>query len=296
MVIAGCSKPDANEPGTPSQPKPTPPTPVSDYVNFADAKFKAYVVGLYDVDKDGEISADEAKKVTSIDCKSLGISSLSGIRCFAELTSLNCSGNNLTTLVLSSKKATKGSVSEGDCSKLVFIDCSNNDISSITIDGCPELATLNCSDNQLSSLDVSNNQNLSTLDCTGNENLSEVIVSEDQTIENVSKDEGTVIKPEGVAVESVVLDKTSVELTEGDKVTLTATVKPDNASNKKVSWSSSDETIATVKDGVVSAISKGTAIITVKTDDGGKTASCDVIIKEKSSLEDPDEGDTYEWD
>ena len=79
--------------------------------------------------------------------------------------------------------------------------------------------------------------------------------------------------------ESITLDRPSAELTEGDVITLTAMVSPDNATNKDVSWSSSDESVATVSDGVVTALKPGVAVITVTTVDGGKTASCDVTVK-----------------
>lgn len=82
-------------------------------------------------------------------------------------------------------------------------------------------------------------------------------------------------------VESVSLDKTSLELTEGDEATLTATIKPDNASNKQVSWKSEDETIATVSNGKVKAIKPGNAVIIVTTSDGNKTASCSIKVNEK---------------
>lgn len=84
-----------------------------------------------------------------------------------------------------------------------------------------------------------------------------------------------------ISVESVSLDKTTAEITEGETLTLTATVKPDNATNKKVTWSSSNEEIATVEDGVVTAKKAGEATITAKTEDGEKTASCSVTVKEK---------------
>ena len=80
-------------------------------------------------------------------------------------------------------------------------------------------------------------------------------------------------------VESVTLDKTSYEMTEGDEFTLSATVKPDNATNKKITWSSSNTSVATVSNGKVMALKAGKATITVKTDDGGKTATCEVIIR-----------------
>ena len=82
-------------------------------------------------------------------------------------------------------------------------------------------------------------------------------------------------------VESVSLDRTSVELTEGDEITLNATVKPDNATNKNVTWSSSDESVIKVIDGKVTALIPGSAVITVKTEDGSKTATCEVTVKAK---------------
>ena len=84
-----------------------------------------------------------------------------------------------------------------------------------------------------------------------------------------------------IPVTIVSLDQTTVELTEGDEFTLTAIVKPDNATNKDVSWSSSNESVASVVDGRVTALKAGSAIITVRTVDGGKTASCSVVIKAK---------------
>ena len=90
----------------------------------------------------------------------------------------------------------------------------------------------------------------------------------------------TVVAKE-IPVISISLDQTKIELTEGDELTLTATVKPDNATNKNVSWTSSNESVASVTNGVVTAIKSGTAIITVKTDDGGKTATCNVTVVAK---------------
>ena len=84
-----------------------------------------------------------------------------------------------------------------------------------------------------------------------------------------------------VGVTSVSLDKTTAELTEGDELTLTATVNPDNATDKSVSWSSSDSSVASVVNGKVTALKAGTATITVTTTDGGKTASCAVTVKAK---------------
>ena len=82
-------------------------------------------------------------------------------------------------------------------------------------------------------------------------------------------------------VTGVTLDKTSATLTEGDELTLTATVNPDNATNRNVTWTSSNGTVASVSNGKVTALKAGKATITVKTDDGGKTATCEVTVNAK---------------
>lgn len=80
----------------------------------------------------------------------------------------------------------------------------------------------------------------------------------------------------------VILDKMSATLTEGDELTLTATVCPDNATNKNVTWSSSDNTVVSVSNGNVTALKAGKATITVRTDDGGKTANCEITVNAKN--------------
>ena len=83
-----------------------------------------------------------------------------------------------------------------------------------------------------------------------------------------------------VAPTDIALDKTSVSLQTGEVVTLTATVTPDNADDKTVSWTSSDETVATVDaNGVVTTVNAGTATITATADYGDNvTATCTVTV------------------
>ncbi len=82
-----------------------------------------------------------------------------------------------------------------------------------------------------------------------------------------------------VHVESVSLDKTELQLAVGENATLSAAITPENATDKNVTWSSDNETIATVDaNGVVTAASPGSATITVTTADGGKTATCAVTV------------------
>ena len=84
-------------------------------------------------------------------------------------------------------------------------------------------------------------------------------------------------------VSGIALDKTKLALTVGDTQTLTATITPDDANNKNVSWSSDKPSVATVdKNGNVTAVAVGTANITVKTEDGEKTAVCAVTVTAKS--------------
>ena len=88
---------------------------------------------------------------------------------------------------------------------------------------------------------------------------------------------------EEIAVTGVTLNESSLYIEAGKTAQLTATVSPADATNKKVTWSSSDETIATVDaSGKVSAITPGIAYITVTTEDGGKTAICSVMVTEPS--------------
>ena len=88
------------------------------------------------------------------------------------------------------------------------------------------------------------------------------------------------IEPPTVAVTGVTLAPTSATLTLGETetVTLIPTVLPGDATDKSVTWSSSDETVATVTDGVVTAVAAGEATITVTTTDGAKTATCAVTV------------------
>ena len=82
-----------------------------------------------------------------------------------------------------------------------------------------------------------------------------------------------------VPVTGVTLSQTELSLTEGNTAQLTATVKPDDATNKNVTWSSDDTSVATVDaTGKVTAVSAGTATITVTTVDQSKTATCEVTV------------------
>ena len=86
-----------------------------------------------------------------------------------------------------------------------------------------------------------------------------------------------------VKVTSVSLNKTSAEiyLNNSTGFSVSATVSPSNATNKNITWSSSNSNIASVNNGYITAHNPGTATITVKTVDGNKQASINVVVKKK---------------
>lgn len=96
-----------------------------------------------------------------------------------------------------------------------------------------------------------------------------------------------------IPVDSVALDQEELSLFAGENETVIASVLPLVASNQKVTWTSSDDTVATVdENGVVSAVSAGTAVITVTTEDGSLTASCTVTVAPKPSSGSSDRDDS----
>ena len=89
-------------------------------------------------------------------------------------------------------------------------------------------------------------------------------------------------EPAEIRVASISLSNSTLELTVGDQASLDATISPDNATNKEISWASDNEAVVTVSSaGVVKALRAGTASITATTVDQGKTASCAVTVAEK---------------
>ena len=86
--------------------------------------------------------------------------------------------------------------------------------------------------------------------------------------------------PSTVSVRGVSLDRATLSLKKDETETLIATVSPSNATNKNVSWSSSNEEVATVDNGgKVTGVKAGEAMITVTTADGSKTATCTVVVQ-----------------
>jgi sulfatase modifying factor 1 len=91
----------------------------------------------------------------------------------------------------------------------------------------------------------------------------------------------------GNGVTGVTLNKASTTILEGESEQLTATVTPSDADNQNISWSSSNNGVAIVSsNGLVTAVDRGSTVITVTTDDGGYTATCDITVVDMFDLAD----------
>ncbi len=81
-----------------------------------------------------------------------------------------------------------------------------------------------------------------------------------------------------ISVESLSVDKDEIVLKVNETIKLTAAISPSNATNKNVTWSSSNTNVVTVDNGVISAVGEGSATIVIKTEDGGHIALCSVEV------------------
>ena len=144
--------------------------------NFPDATFRNYV-GDFDQNTNGYLTENEIAYVTQINVPLMNITSLKGIEYFTALTYLDCNGNQLTALDVSTNKALENlictdnqlSVLDVKANKaLIVLDCSKNKLTTLDVSENMDLAVLYCEHNQLTALDVTKNTELSTLYCYGN--------------------------------------------------------------------------------------------------------------------------------
>lgn len=102
-----------------------------------------------------------------------------------------------------------------------------------------------------------------------------------------------------IPVSSLSLDKTTITIKKGETETIIPTLSPNNATNKGLEWSSSNKNVATVENGVVTAIAKGTAIISATTKDGSnltKTCAVTVVADDEEPSIDVEDTDITQYD
>lgn len=109
------------------------------------------------------------------------------------------------------------------------------------------------------------------------------ITAKSQAVENVSANCVITVTPKVIEAQSVSLDITEATLTVGEILILTATVEPKDATDKTVTWTSSAPEVAAVENGVVTALSFGTAVITATTANGLK-ATCVIEVKKEPEI------------
>lgn len=91
------------------------------------------------------------------------------------------------------------------------------------------------------------------------------------------------IAQQNVLVETIITDKDEVVLSEGESIKVDCKIVPENATDKSLNWSSDDETVATVKDGYITAVKEGNTFVNVKSNDGNASKEIKVTVKKSTS-------------
>ncbi|MBR1561356.1 MAG: Ig-like domain-containing protein [Clostridia bacterium] len=261
---------------------------------FPDDAFRAYVMANFDANRDGAISAAEAKKVKTVDVTGLGIESLAGLERFTKVTALYCGDNRLAALDVSALKSLKTLV------------CARNALTALDLSANKSLATLNCAHNGLTALDLTANKSLNALLCDHNPlpavelgKCSKLMKLVKGTFPGVA--DGAIVyeRKSGKVMETAIslpddavialngatwfdpaselaLTTEEIRLTEKQKLTLLAPECGYPAAY--CAFATTDKKVAAVTAaGVVTAAKAGEATVTVTTFDGA-TASCRLTV------------------
>lgn len=127
-------------------------------------------------------------------------------------------------------------------------------------------------------IESNSSSNISNKTSNSNSNTSNLTSSINSNVSNVTS---TANSNKNISVNSISLSSSSISLVVGDTTTLKATISPSNATNKNITWKSSNNSVATVVNGKVSAIKEGKATISATTKDGNKVANCTVTVNKK---------------
>ena len=286
-----------------------------DASNFPDPNFRTYLSEDYDDDQDGYLSEDEIKKIDIIACKGKKIKSLQGIEKFTELTMLECSENEITSLdasknpKLSVVMCISGGLKEiklGNNGNLVYLLVHNNQLSSLNISGCPNLKALSVYSNPLAKVDISEQLYLKVTYVHGvkkdnqqdNDGLtynqySMQVISGDMmskmtqsifimTDNSIKIDPGTSKVPDDIGL--IEFKTGSVEKKCGETFYVSYTYKDLQSS---VKWKSSNPDVISVSDnGFVTCKMAGTATITAYSDGASASKTVTSLYKDVTNKKD----------
>lgn len=156
---------------------------LAETISFVDPAFEKIAVTLCDLDGDGKVSRAEALNLETLDITNKGITDLTGIEWFTNLSVLNCSENSsLKTLDISSNTALvelncrRCKITNLDVSKnvaLKILNCYGCNMKKLDVSNNPLLTSLKCDENPLTSLDLSHNSEIIELSCSGFANWKE---------------------------------------------------------------------------------------------------------------------------
>lgn len=233
----------------------------------------------YNTFQNSKLSSINLGNVTTIgtnafrDCKQLTSITLPNTLTTIGTDAFN--GSNLTSVTIPPSVTEIGASAFQGCNALKTVSISGDDLE--------VMKQAFCYNNALETLTITNagavslGQRAFGIQQNTTDKLDSINLSDTVTLYNNSY--ADVFEYRRTPVTGVSLDKTEMTVYIGNSEKLTATVEPGTATNKKVTWSSSDNNIATVDtEGNVTGVAGGTAIITVTTADGSKTATCTVTV------------------
>jgi len=162
-----------------------------------------------------------------------------------------------------------------ECSSLSNLDLSNFDLTSLSDDLNHDSTLQDCTSLQTIDIPLNLHKDIPLPGTFCREDNPDIIYTSLPTAQTSS----FIIVKVNIPTTGVTVTPTNQTINVGNTFTITPTVTPDNATDKSVIWTSSDDTIATVDDnGTVTALMEGTATITATTNDGGFTASCVITV------------------
>ena len=263
--------------------------------SFKTSQYSNTSLVVWEKDKNESINAQNTVVYCSYFYQTSGLHSIE----LSDSIYLNCADNDLLSLSdfpsLEELRCSGNKLIELDLSKIVnlkILDVSNNKISILNVPTQSKFETIYCKNNQIGTAELNKMFNALTAAAPGTQRIIDISGNPGTDFCNVqiAIDKGwTVIDNKGlyappappVAPTGVSVFPPTLKMMNGEAKILTATVAPQNAANKEVTWSSNKPETVYVDQfsGAILALNTGTAKITAKTIDGGKTASCDVTVE-----------------